>query len=30
LKEVVEAFLGCDGLPENPEDMYRPPPTSTP
>jgi hypothetical protein len=30
LKEVVEAFLGCDGLPENPVDVYRPPPTSTP
>jgi hypothetical protein len=30
LKEVVEAFLGCDGLPENPEDVYRLPPTSTP
>lgn len=30
LKEVVEALLGCDGLPENPEDVYRPPPTSTP
>jgi len=30
LKEVVEAFLGCDGLPENPEEVYRPPPTSTP
>ena len=31
LKEVVEAFLGCDGsLLENPEDVYRPPPTSTP
>jgi hypothetical protein len=30
LKEVVEAFLGCDGLPENPQDVYRPPPTSTP
>ncbi len=31
LKEVVEAFLGCDGPHmRNPEDVYRPPPTSTP
>jgi hypothetical protein len=30
LKEVVEAALGCDGYPEHPEDVYRPPPTSTP
>ncbi len=31
LKEVVEAFLSCDGpLLKNPEDVYRPPPTSTP
>jgi len=30
LKEIVEGFLGCDGLPENPDDVYRPPPTSTP
>jgi hypothetical protein len=30
-KEVVEAFLGCDGPHmRNPEDVYRPPPTSTP
>jgi hypothetical protein len=30
LKEVVEAALGCAMWPDNPEDMYRPPPTSTP
>lgn len=30
MKEVVEAWLGCAMWPENPEDMYRPPPTSTP
>ena len=31
LKEVVEASLGCDGPHmRNPEDVYRPPPTSTP
>jgi hypothetical protein len=30
LKEVVEAALGCAAWPENPEDMYRPPPISTP
>jgi len=31
LKEVVEAFLGCDGpLLKDPEDVYRSPPTSTP
>ena len=27
LKETFEAFLGCDGYPENPLDLYRPPPT---
>lgn len=30
LKEVVEVVLGCEGYPEHPEDVYRPPPTSTP
>jgi hypothetical protein len=30
LKEVVEAVLGCAGYPEHPEDVYRPPPNSTP
>lgn len=28
LKETFEAFLGCDGYPENPLDVYRPPPTA--
>jgi hypothetical protein len=26
LKATFEAFLGCDGYPENPLDVYRPPP----
>ncbi len=30
LKELFEVALGCDGYPEHPEDVYRPPPTSTP
>jgi len=30
MKEVVEVLLGCEGYPEHPEDVYRPPPTSTP
>jgi hypothetical protein len=30
LKEVVEAALGCSSFPENPENLYRPLPTSTP
>jgi hypothetical protein len=30
LSEVVEGVLGCEGYPERPEDVYRPPPTSTP
>ena len=30
LKELFEVVLGCDGYPEHPEDLYRPPPTSTP
>ncbi len=30
LKEIVEVVLGCEGYPEHPEDVYRPPPTSTP
>ncbi len=25
-KEIVDAVIGCGALPENPEDMYRPPP----
>jgi len=29
LKEVVETVLGCASFPENPEDLYRPPPTSS-
>jgi hypothetical protein len=29
LKEVVNAVLGCNTYPEHPEDMFRPPPTST-
>lgn len=28
LKEVVEAVIGCDGYPEHPEDVYRPPSTT--
>jgi hypothetical protein len=30
MKEIVEVLLGCEGYPEHPEDVYRPPPTSTP
>ena len=30
LKEFVDAVIGCAGYPENPEDVYRPLPTSTP
>jgi hypothetical protein len=30
LSEVVEAVLGCEAYPAHPEDVYRPPPTSTP
>jgi hypothetical protein len=30
MKEVVEAVLGCAAWPDNPEDMFRPPPTSIP
>ena len=26
-KEIVDAVIGCDVLPDNPQDMYRPPPT---
>ena len=26
LKEVVDILLGCEGYPEHPEDVYRPPP----
>ena len=25
MKEVVEAVIGCEGYPENPQDVYRPP-----
>lgn len=28
LKELFNAFLGCDGYPENPHDVYLPPPSS--
>jgi hypothetical protein len=28
LKEVVEVVLGCQGYPEHPEDVFRPPPVS--
>lgn len=28
LKEVFAVFLGCDGYPEHPDDLYRPPPSS--
>ena len=30
LKEIFEVALGCEGYPEHPEDVYRPPPTATP
>lgn len=30
LKEIFEVVLGCDGYPEHPEDVYRPPATSSP
>jgi hypothetical protein len=30
LKEIFEVVLGCDGYPEHPEDVYRPPATSNP
>ena len=30
LKEIVDAVLNCEFVPEIPEDMFRPPPTSTP
>ena len=30
LKEVVEVVLGCEGYPDDPDDVYRPPATSTP
>jgi len=30
LKEIVNYALGCDSLPANPEDVYRPLPTSVP
>ena len=30
LTEIVDAVIGCAGYPENPEDVYRPLPTSSP
>jgi hypothetical protein len=30
LKEIFEVALGCDGYPENPEDVYRPPSSEGP
>ncbi len=30
LKDAVEAVLGCDGYPERPEDVFRPPPARQP
>ena len=30
LTEIVDYALGCSSLVENPEDVYRPPPTTTP
>jgi hypothetical protein len=30
LKELFEVALGCDGYPDQPEDVYRPPSASTP
>jgi hypothetical protein len=30
LKEIFEVVLGCDGYPEHPEDVYRPPETPNP
>jgi hypothetical protein len=30
LKEIFEVVLGCDGYPEHPEDVYRPPATPNP
>lgn len=30
LKEIVNYALGCDSLPADPENVYRPPPTSVP
>jgi len=30
LKETVNYALGCDSLPEHPEDAYRPPPITDP
>ena len=30
LKETVNYALGCDALPANPEDVYRPPPATIP
>lgn len=30
LKEIVDYALGCSSLPQNPEDVYRPPPTTAP
>ncbi|NNC93139.1 MAG: hypothetical protein HKN80_11690 [Acidimicrobiia bacterium] len=30
LMEIFEVALGCDGYPENPQDLYRPPPGTAP
>lgn len=30
MTEIVDAAIGCSSLPEHPEDVYRPPPTSAP
>lgn len=30
LQEIVDYALGCAGVPQNPQDAYRPPPTTTP
>ena len=30
LKEIFAVVLGCDGYPEHPEDVYRPPATPNP
>jgi hypothetical protein len=30
LEEIVDYALGCDSLPEHPEDAYRPPPVTSP
>ena len=30
LQEIFEVALGCDGYPEHPEDVYRPPSSGDP